>query len=283
MIKIFALPGAGSSAITYYRWMPHLPSMFVISPLDLPGRGMKIKENKILENKPLIEHLYMHICKKMTNQDDDYVLVGNSFSSILAIQLCKKIEEEKNIKNPEHLFLAVEPPPNILQKRKKMSEDIKRKDFVKSVIHKFFEDRTKSVDKINLLVDWILEKLYNDKPYFLQLNEKEIYQKVFISHDNLDEETLELLSFILNHLHIFLEDENVIDGVGPENLTISTDIDVFGAIDDEVASEQELKEWEQFTNGKFGLHMFSGEHTILYDNPSVIINKMKEVLDRAYE
>ncbi len=283
MIKIFALPGAGSSAITYYRWIAHLPSMFVISPLDLPGRGMKIKENKIFDNKALINHLYTHICEKMTNENDDYVLVGNSFSSILAIQLCKKIEEEKHIKNPKHLFLAVEPPPNILQQRKKMSEDIQRKDFVKRVINKFFEDSVISVDKRNLVLDWILETLYNDKPYFLQLHEEDIYQKIFTSHETMDQAVLELLSFIIHHLHMFLEDENIIHGIAPQNLTISTDIDVIGAMDDEVANEAELKEWEQFTNGNFGLHMFPGEHTILYDNPSLIINKIKEVLDRKYE
>lgn len=283
MIKIFALPGAGSSAITYYRWMPHLSAPYVISPLDLPGRGMKIKENKIFENEELIHHLYMCICKKMTNENDEYVLLGNSFSSILAIQLCKKIEEEQGLKNPKHLFLAVEPPPNILQKRKKMSEDIQRKGFVKGVIQKFFEDSMLSVEKRNQIIDWILEALYQDKAHFVQLQPKDLYHEIFVSDASADPEIMELLSFIVNHLHLFLEDENIIHGVGTENLTISTDMDVLGAIHDEVANEEELREWKAFTNGHFGLHMVSGEHTVLYDNPPLVISKMKEVLDRQYE
>lgn len=283
MIKIFALPGAGSSAITYYKWIPHLPSAFVISPLDLPGRGMKIKEQKILENTALLEHFYLQICNKLKQKDDAYVLIGNSFSSILAIQLCKKIEQKQEIAPPKHLFLAVEPPPHILLTRKKMSEDIRRKGFVKSVIQKFFEDSILPVETRDLVVDWILEVLYKDKPYFLQLDAKQMYQKIFATHTNIDQEILEMLSFIICHLHLFLEDEDVIDGISAEHLTVCTDIDVFGAVGDEVASETELQAWKPFTTGNFGLHMFAGEHTILYDNPSVIIQKMKEVLAYAYE
>lgn len=278
MIKIFAFPGAGSSAITYYKWMRFLPESFLISPIDLPGRGMKSKEEKILKNDELIDYFFTEIHKKLNGTDDEYVLIGNSFSSILTIQLCNKIEKENRIQNPKHVFLSVEPPPIILKTRKKISEDISRKQFIKDVINKFFENSIISYENRELILEFILEKLYNDKKKFLSIDALEIYQTVFGSNSDINSNILELINFIIEHLQLFLEDEDIIDKAHKENLAISTDITVFGVIGDIVASENDLKKWSEYTRGIFRLEMLQGNHTILYDNPELIIRKMKEVL-----
>lgn len=283
MIKIFALPGAGSSAITYYKWMKYLPKSFVIIPLDLPGRGMKMKENKIFENNKLIRYFYLEICKKISDNEDDYILIGNSFSSILAIQLCREIEQEKMIRKPKHLFLAVEPSPDTLLGRKKMSEDINRIDFVKNVLNKFFSDNIISSEKKDIILSWILKKLYYDKKVFLKLNVNDIYKNLFKSNESIDQDILELIDFTIEHLKLFLEDEKIIENLDKKKFLVSTDITVFGASDDSVASEDDLKKWEKFTTGCFRLEMFKGDHTILYDNPELVILKMKEVLENNYE
>ena len=279
MIRIFALPGAGSSAITYYRWIPHLPSGFVISPLDLPGRGMKIKEEKILENARLIDYLHQAIVDKMQGKEqEEYVLIGNSFSSILAIQLCKKIEEKQQIKTPLRLFVAVEPPPTILATRKKVSEDPMQKAFIEQVLERFFEDGVTSEHMRKRATDLVLKKLYEDKEAFHQLKAEALYQELYPGQEAIQKESMELLTFLLEHIGLFLGDEDMIHEVSSENLTVSTDIDAFGATNDSIANEKELREWEAFTTGNFRVSMFNGDHTILYDNPKIIIDQMKEVL-----
>lgn len=283
MIKIFAFPGAGSSAITYYRWMRHLPESFLISPLDLPGRGMKIKEEKIHNNRDLIDYFYSEVCKKLEGTEDDYVLIGNSFSSILAIQLCNKIEKEAAIKMPRHLFLSVEVPPCVLKTRKKMSEDIERKDFVRGVINRFFEDSMTLQKEKELIVGWILDKLYSDKEGFLKLSVEDVCRELFNRRPDEEKDLVELVGFIIEHLHLFLEDEEIINSLPEDSLKIATDMTVFGAKTDQVASEEDMGLWREYTSANFDLRMLDGEHTILYDNPEVIICEMKEVLNKGYE
>ena len=112
----------------------------------------------------------------------------------------------------------------------------------------------------------------------------------FASRDGLeafipDEEKdlAELVGFIIEHLHLFLEDEEIINSLPEDSLKIATDMTVFGAKTDQVASEEDMGLWREYTSANFDLRMLDGEHTILYDNPEVIICEMKEVLNKGYE
>ena len=98
-----------------------------------------------------------------------------------------------------------------------------------------------------------------------------------------EKDLAELVGFIIEHLHLFLEDEEIINSLPEDSLKIATDMTVFGAKTDQVASEEDMGLWREYTSANFDLRMLDGEHTILYDNPEVIICEMKEVLNKGYE
>ncbi|MCS4522240.1 hypothetical protein JTS97_12000 [Clostridium botulinum] len=94
--------------------------------------------------------LFEDVKLKLKN-DEEYMILGNSASSIIAIDLCRLIETYE-FKRPKHIFIAVEPPPDILKNRKKMLEDPKKKNFVKSVFEKYFLDDLITKEELNELL-----------------------------------------------------------------------------------------------------------------------------------
>lgn len=114
IVRLFTLPGAGSSSIMYYKWIPIIGKQIRLSPLEIPGRGIKEREKKAVSRRNLIDLLFEDVKLKLKN-DEEYMILGNSASSIIAIDLCRLIETYE-FKKPKHIFIAVEPPPDILKK-----------------------------------------------------------------------------------------------------------------------------------------------------------------------
>lgn len=274
-IRLFALPGAGSSAIMYYKWIPLLSKKVRLSPLEIPGRGMKIKSNKALNRKELIELLFANLKAKL-KENEDYMLLGNSFSSILALDICKLIELE-NFKKPKHLFLAVEPPSKILKNRLKMSNDIKRKDFIREVFIEFFDKDLISSNDLNIMLDAFLKIVYTEKSSLYDLSINQIYQKIYGNNKCLNKNIYESLEFAIEHIKLFFEDEDIVSEAEINSKLINVDMTVFGATNDEVASEEELFLWKKYTNGNFNLKMIDGNHLILINNNKAILEEINSV------
>ena len=95
-IKLFFIPHAGGSAMGYMV-MKHQLDLSVMEPvpLELAGRGQRIKEPAFTDLLACMEDLYS--CMKPQIQDCQYAVFGHSLGSMLVFELVRHLEKvEKN-------------------------------------------------------------------------------------------------------------------------------------------------------------------------------------------
>ncbi|TKI55058.1 thioesterase [Brevibacillus antibioticus] len=128
-IKLFAIPYAGSSANFYLKWKRALLPEVEIVPLELPGRGSKIKERPFTCLQEAIEDLLEKIERESSSQP--YALFGHSMGNLLAFELMHRIRKEK-LPLPICAFLSGRRPPHIFEEKKRylMSDE----DFVQELV-----------------------------------------------------------------------------------------------------------------------------------------------------
>ncbi|AUN22479.1 bact protein [Clostridium botulinum] len=274
IVRLFTLPGAGSSAIMYYKWIPIIGKQIRLSPLEIPGRRIKEREKKAVSRRNLIDLLFEDVKLKLKN-DEEYMILGNSASSIIAIDLCRLIETYE-FKRPKHIFIAVEPPPDILKNRKKMLEDPKKKNFVKSVFEKYFLDDLITKEELNELLSVFLNIVYNNREKILDFSAEDMYKEIYGDIKMIKGKKYKALEFALEHIKLFIEDEKITSEDEISLLPINVDLTVFGATNDEVASELELMKWKEYTCAKFELYMVEGDHLILFNNNETVLQKIQE-------
>ncbi|UXE67969.1 MAG: thioesterase [Chryseotalea sp. WA131a] len=102
-MKIFCIPYAGGSAQLFNLWRKHLNPGFELVPVELAGRGTRMKE-------PLYEHRFkavediLKIIEKDLRQSP-YVLYGHSLGAFLAYELAQRIVSS-GLPEPDHLFVS---------------------------------------------------------------------------------------------------------------------------------------------------------------------------------
>ncbi len=218
--------------------------------------------------------LFEDVKLKLKN-DEEYMILGNSASSIIAIDLCRLIETYE-FKRPKHIFIAVEPPPGILKNRKKMLEDPKRRNFVKSVFEKYFLDDLITKEELNELLSVFLNIVYNNREKILDFSAEDMYKEIYGDIKMIKGKKYKALEFALEHIKLFIEDEKITSEDEISLLPINVDLTVFGATNDEVASKLELMKWKEYTCAKFGLYMVEGDHLILFNNNETVLQKIQE-------
>ena len=63
-----------------------------------------------------------------------------------------------------------------------------------------------------------------------------------------------------------------------EKRKIRCPITILGGKEDPEASEEELKEWKEYTDFPCVLRMFSGEHFFIKTNEKAVLNTIKNIL-----
>ncbi|MBL6449148.1 thioesterase [Fulvivirga sp. 29W222] len=103
MIKLFCLPFAGGSKYSYRGYETDAPADIEVIPIELPGRGQRIREPLMTDLEALVDDLY----DKLAPQLDlgPYAIYGHSMGAFLTHLLTKKILAN-NHEKPLHLFLT---------------------------------------------------------------------------------------------------------------------------------------------------------------------------------
>lgn len=104
MIKLFCLPFAGGSKYSYKGYESKAPAEIEVIPLELPGRGKRIREPLMTNLDALVEDLYGFLRPQLN--DEPYAIYGHSMGAFLTHLLTKKILADDGVKNPLHLFLT---------------------------------------------------------------------------------------------------------------------------------------------------------------------------------
>lgn len=108
--RLFCLPFAGGSAMAYARWKAFLDDSIELVPIELAGRGSRIKAPLCETFDELVEDAY----GQMQGQLDDlpYAIFGHSMGSWLAYELAHRIQGEAT-QPPVHLFFSARRAPQV--------------------------------------------------------------------------------------------------------------------------------------------------------------------------
>lgn len=109
-IKLFCLPHAGASAMSYIKWKKYLHPSIELFPIELAGRGKRLQEPLYSNYHDMIDDLYEII--KYEIIDTDYAFFGHSFGTLIICDLVNRIIQNKK-KEPIKLFLSGKCPPHV--------------------------------------------------------------------------------------------------------------------------------------------------------------------------
>jgi surfactin synthase thioesterase subunit len=131
-VNLFCLPFAGGNKYSYRGYANSAPEMLAIRPVELPGRGSRVREKLLVNAQHLADDIFGQI-KEHLNRP--YAIYGHSMGALLGYLITKRVLRE-NLRAPRHLFfsgcsapsfLNEEPPLHHLP-QEKFLEEIKNLD-----------------------------------------------------------------------------------------------------------------------------------------------------------
>ena len=107
-LRLFCFHYAGGSARVFREWHDLLPTVEVC-PLQLPGRGTRIKEGSVRRVAPLVEQLARELSPKL---DMPFAFFGHSMGALIGFELARLLRRERGL-NPAHLFISGRRAPQL--------------------------------------------------------------------------------------------------------------------------------------------------------------------------
>ena len=108
-LKMFCFPYAGGAAVVYRGWEEGLPSAVQVIPVELPGRGTRLKEPPFISLPTLVDALAEVIQPLL---DTPFALFGHSMGAVIAFELARCLRRKYG-REPEALFVAGRRAPQI--------------------------------------------------------------------------------------------------------------------------------------------------------------------------
>lgn len=128
-ITLFCFPFAGGSSYSYQGFVPHKPDFLELVPLELPGRGRRIREPLLRTMDAMVEDLYRQVAPRLT---DRYAFYGHSMGTLLSFCLAHRLIEEGHTP-PLHLFLTGRGGPSVERDDRLKRSLLPRPEFIEKV------------------------------------------------------------------------------------------------------------------------------------------------------
>lgn len=167
-IKLFCFPFAGGSAAVFNRWRTLLDKSVEFIPVELAGRGRRIREPMYNSIEEAVDDVFKIISPQIENTP--FSFYGHSMGSVIAFELSYRLREN-NLSEPVHLFFSGRGAPHMPDDHKKkyhlMAEDEFKEEMIKlgGTAKEFFEHPE--------LLEVFLPLLRND----LKVNESYVYRE----------------------------------------------------------------------------------------------------------
>lgn len=108
-LRLFCFPFAGGSAVTYRTWSDYLPENIEVYPIELPGRGGRMREIPYKNMIPLVNDLGQALVSYL---DRPYAFFGHSMGALIGFGLTR-LYRKQNITGPLHLFVSGHTAPQV--------------------------------------------------------------------------------------------------------------------------------------------------------------------------
>lgn len=111
-LRLYCIPYAGGSATVFYKFRRFIDKDIEICPIELAGRGRRIKEPLYENLDEAANDIYQYVKDKIDGTP--FAIFGHSLGGLLSYIVSIKLQQE-NIK-PEHLFISACRAPDFLNK-----------------------------------------------------------------------------------------------------------------------------------------------------------------------
>lgn len=101
-LRLFCFPYAGGNETTFRTWQQNLPEAIEVLPIQLPGRGTRIKEPAFTRLAPLAQALSQSLRPEM---ELPFAFFGHSMGGLIAFELARQLRREGG-PLPVHLFIS---------------------------------------------------------------------------------------------------------------------------------------------------------------------------------
>jgi medium-chain acyl-[acyl-carrier-protein] hydrolase len=101
-LRLFCFPYAGGSSLTYRKWPDGLPADVEVCPVQLPGRGNRLREPAYTQLPPLIETLSVALSPYF---DVPFAFFGHSMGATIGFELARQLRSAR-APEPFHLFVS---------------------------------------------------------------------------------------------------------------------------------------------------------------------------------
>src|SRR5689334_8070972 len=108
-LRLFCFPYAGGGAEIYRLWPQNLPSEVEVCVAQLPGRGMRLREQPFTSLDALVETGTEAIAPLL---DKPFALFGHSMGAMISFELAQRLRERGG-PQPAHLFVSGRRAPQL--------------------------------------------------------------------------------------------------------------------------------------------------------------------------
>jgi medium-chain acyl-[acyl-carrier-protein] hydrolase len=102
VLRLFCFPYAGGSAQIYRKWAQRLPPAVEVCPVQLPGRGNRLREPLFTDLDTLVLALAEAVPSYL---DKPYAFFGHSMGALIGFELAHRLRE-REINGPAQLFVS---------------------------------------------------------------------------------------------------------------------------------------------------------------------------------
>jgi len=106
-MRLFCFPYAGGNESAYRHWQQKLPESIEVLPVQLPGRGGRMKEPPYSELRPLVHAASAALGAEM---EKPFAFFGHSMGGLIAYELARELRQQRGIQ-PVHLFISAKCSP----------------------------------------------------------------------------------------------------------------------------------------------------------------------------
>lgn len=101
-LRLFCFPYAGGNVQIFSHWQDGLPPTVEVCPIQLPGRGSRLREPSYTRLLQLVSALAQDL---LPHLHDPFAVFGHSLGAVVAFELARYVRREHGIQ-PEHLFVS---------------------------------------------------------------------------------------------------------------------------------------------------------------------------------
>lgn len=106
-VRLLCFPYAGGNESAYRHWQQKLPESIEVLPVQLPGRGSRIKEPPYAELRPLVDAASEALAGEL---EMPVAFFGHSMGALIAFELARELRKQHGIQ-PVHLFISAKCSP----------------------------------------------------------------------------------------------------------------------------------------------------------------------------